>query len=144
MTQAVRKPHDSPAESAGEVMQVSFKERIAGRRRRCRHALMIGSARAIRCARWMFSSMRWNCAASGLMVDPAATGRPAHHPSPMLKVYIYGYLNRVQSSRRLEHEIAADRPAIVLNPCTKYPCSARILATPRYSLSRYAEPYCHG
>ena len=28
-------------------------------------------------------------------VDPAATGRPAYHPSPMLKLYIYGYLNRV-------------------------------------------------
>src|SRR5476651_954620 len=37
-------------------------------------------------------------------VDPAATGQPAYHPSPMLKLYIYGYLNRVQSSRRLERE----------------------------------------
>src|SRR3989475_7319977 len=37
-------------------------------------------------------------------VDPAATGRPAYHPSPMLKLYIYGYLNRVHSSRRLERE----------------------------------------
>src|SRR6476620_10953423 len=37
-------------------------------------------------------------------VDPGATGRPAYHPSPMLKLYIYGYLNRVQSSRRLERE----------------------------------------
>src|SRR5436190_11463724 len=37
-------------------------------------------------------------------VDPAATGRPGDHPSPMLKLYIYGYLNRVQSSRRLERE----------------------------------------
>jgi transposase len=37
-------------------------------------------------------------------VDPAAKGRPAYHPSPMLKLYIYGYLNRVQSSRRLERE----------------------------------------
>src|SRR5467141_2812902 len=37
-------------------------------------------------------------------VDPAATGRPAYHPSPTLKLYIYGYLNRVQSSRRLERE----------------------------------------
>jgi transposase len=37
-------------------------------------------------------------------VDPAATGRPAYHPSPMLKLYIYGYLNRVQSSWRLERE----------------------------------------
>src|SRR5512133_455627 len=37
-------------------------------------------------------------------VDPATTGRPGYHPSPMLKLYIYGYLNRVQSSRRLERE----------------------------------------
>jgi len=37
-------------------------------------------------------------------VDPAATGRPSSHPSELLKLYIYGYLNRVQSSRRLEHE----------------------------------------
>ena len=37
-------------------------------------------------------------------VDPEATGRPAYHPSVLLKIYIYGYLNRVQSSRRLEHE----------------------------------------
>jgi transposase len=35
---------------------------------------------------------------------PAATGRPAYHPSVLLKIYIYGYLNRVQSSRRLERE----------------------------------------
>src|ERR1700720_2726506 len=35
-------------------------------------------------------------------VDPAATGRPAYHPSALLKLYVYGYLNRVQSSRRLE------------------------------------------
>lgn len=37
-------------------------------------------------------------------VEPAATGRPAFHPSVLLKLYIYGYLNRVQSSRRLERE----------------------------------------
>jgi transposase len=37
-------------------------------------------------------------------VKPAATGRPAYHPSVLLKLYIYGYLNRVQSSRRLERE----------------------------------------
>src|SRR6476619_6709405 len=37
-------------------------------------------------------------------VDPEATGRPSYHPSPMPKLYIYGYLNRVQSSRRLERE----------------------------------------
>ena len=37
-------------------------------------------------------------------VDPKATGRLAYHPSVLLKLYIYGYLNRVQSSRRLERE----------------------------------------
>jgi transposase len=35
---------------------------------------------------------------------PADTGRPAYHPSMLLKIYIYGYLNRIQSSRRLERE----------------------------------------
>ncbi len=35
---------------------------------------------------------------------PAKTGRPAYHPAVLLKVYIYGYLNRIQSSRRLERE----------------------------------------
>ena len=37
-------------------------------------------------------------------VDPAATGRPSYHPTALLKLYIYGYLNRVHSSRRLENE----------------------------------------
>ena len=37
-------------------------------------------------------------------VEPAVTGRPAYHPATLLKIYIYGYLNRVQSSRRLERE----------------------------------------
>ncbi len=37
-------------------------------------------------------------------VAPLSTGRPSYHPSALLKLYIYGYLNRVQSSRRLERE----------------------------------------
>ena len=37
-------------------------------------------------------------------VEPAATGRPSYHPAVLLKLYIYGYLNRIQSSRRLERE----------------------------------------
>ena len=37
-------------------------------------------------------------------VEPLATSRPSYHPSILLKLYIYGYLNRVQSSRRLERE----------------------------------------
>jgi transposase len=37
-------------------------------------------------------------------VVPETTGRPAYHPATMLKIYLYGYLNRIQSSRRLERE----------------------------------------
>ena len=37
-------------------------------------------------------------------VDPSATGRPSYHPAALLKLYIYGYLNAVPSSRRLERE----------------------------------------
>src|SRR6266702_6599921 len=37
-------------------------------------------------------------------VQPLDTGRPGYHPGMMLKLYIYGYLNRVPSSRRLERE----------------------------------------
>ncbi|MGY8815967.1 MAG: IS1182 family transposase [Gammaproteobacteria bacterium] len=40
----------------------------------------------------------------GFKDQPEATGRPAYHPATLLKIYIYGYLNRVQSSRRLERE----------------------------------------
>ena len=37
-------------------------------------------------------------------MTPAETGRPAYHPVTMLKIYLYGYLKRVQSNRRLERE----------------------------------------
>lgn len=37
-------------------------------------------------------------------IEPSATGRPGYHPAALLKLYIYGYLNRIQSSRRLERE----------------------------------------
>lgn len=37
-------------------------------------------------------------------VDPSSTGRPSYHPGVLLKLYIYGYLNRISSSRRLERE----------------------------------------
>ena len=40
----------------------------------------------------------------GFKTDPADTGRPGYHPKTMLKLYVYGYLNQVQSSRRLERE----------------------------------------
>lgn len=47
-------------------------------------------------------------------VEPAATERPGYHPSPLLKLYIYGYLNRVQSSRRLEREAGRNLEVIWL------------------------------
>ena len=37
-------------------------------------------------------------------VEPESTGRPSYHPSTLLKIYIYGYFNRIQSTRRLEVE----------------------------------------
>jgi transposase len=37
-------------------------------------------------------------------VVPEATGRPSYHPATLLKVYLYGYLNRIASSQRLERE----------------------------------------
>lgn len=40
----------------------------------------------------------------GFKTEAADTGRPGYHPKTMLKLYVYGYLNRVQSSRRLERE----------------------------------------
>ncbi len=40
----------------------------------------------------------------GFEVTAAATGRPGYHPATLLKLYVYGYLNKVQSSRRLERE----------------------------------------
>src|SRR5256886_5976712 len=47
----------------------------------------------------------WDLAALGFSgMTPAATGRPAYHPSTLLKISLYGYLNRLQSSRRLERE----------------------------------------
>jgi len=47
-------------------------------------------------------------------VDPEATGRPSYHPSVLLKLYIYGYLSRVQSSRRLEREAGRNVEAMWL------------------------------
>lgn len=42
--------------------------------------------------------------ALGFCTNPADTGRPSYHPALLLKIYLYGYLNRIQSSRRLERE----------------------------------------
>jgi transposase len=50
----------------------------------------------------------------GFKVQPAETGRPSFHPSVHLKLYVYGYLNRVQSSRRLERETGRNLEVIWL------------------------------
>jgi hypothetical protein len=44
-------------------------------------------------------------------IEPEVTGRPAYHPATLLKIYVYGYLNRVQSSRRLERECQRTCPS---------------------------------
>ena len=59
-------------------------------------------------------------------VDPEATGRPSYHPSVLLKLYIYGYLNRVQSSRRLEREAARNVEVMWLTPNFRSRSATRI------------------
>jgi transposase len=60
---------------------------------------------------------------------PASTGRPFYYPAVLLKIHIYGYLNRVQSSRRLEPkcqrnvELMSDRPA-----CARHQDDCRVQA----------------
>lgn len=51
----------------------------------------------------------------GFKTEPADTGRPAYYPGLMLKLFIYGYLNRVQSSRRLEREAGRNVELMWLN-----------------------------
>jgi transposase len=53
-------------------------------------------------------------AALGFAIEPEATGRPGYHPEVMLKIYLYGYLNQVQSSRRLERQCARNLELIWL------------------------------
>ena len=47
-------------------------------------------------------------------VDPKSTGRPSYHPAILLKLYVYGYLNHVSSSRRLEREAGRNMEVIWL------------------------------
>jgi hypothetical protein len=55
---------------------------------------------------WRWSQSRLSpCASSNFRgITPAATGRPSYHPSVLLKIYVYGYINQIASSRRLERE----------------------------------------
>jgi transposase len=83
-------------------------------------------------------------------VRPEATGRPAYHPATLLKIYLYGYLNRIPSSRRLERETQRNielmwltgRLMIAQAPAFKKPSHAlplgRGLGMPKLSASRLA------
>ena len=50
-------------------------------------------------------------------ITPAITGRPSYHPWILLKLYIYGYLNRIQSSRRLERQCQRNVELMWLTGC---------------------------
>lgn len=50
----------------------------------------------------------------GFVTPPAQTGRPSYHPAMLLKIYVYGYLNRIRSSRRLEAETCRNLEVIWL------------------------------
>lgn len=52
-------------------------------------------------------------------VAPQATGLPSYHPALLLKLYIYGYLNAVQSSRRLEREAGRNVEVMWLTPAAR-------------------------
>ena len=70
-------------------------------------------------------------------VEPEATGRPAYHPATLLKIYVYGYLNRVQSSRRLERECRRNIELVWLIACASIPDAAPIgPALPAHRLGR--------
>jgi len=65
-----------------------------------------------------------------MRVQPLDVGRPGYHPRTMLKLYIYGYLNRVPSSRRLERECQR-KIEVIWNPTSRpLPISARTTAPP--------------
>jgi transposase len=50
----------------------------------------------------------------GFQISPAATGPPGYHPGLMLRIYLYGYLNQIQSSRRVERECGCNLELIWL------------------------------
>jgi hypothetical protein len=66
-------------------------------------------------------------------VEPEATGRPAYHPATLLKIYVYGYLNRVQSSRRLERECQRNIELVWLTVQGRSPAPLRAAARSRHN-----------
>jgi hypothetical protein len=96
----------SNGQGAARSLQESDEAvRIGGRRRFCRSAstTWIDEDNPVRAVDAFVDAL--DLAEMGFDgVEPAATGRPGYNPATLLKLYIYGYLNRVQSSRRLERE----------------------------------------
>jgi hypothetical protein len=75
----------------------------------------------------------------GFDVEPEATGRPGYHPATLLKIYLYGYLNQVQSSRRLERECQRSVAPLLDERVWGLPSQAALhaeQATPHRSLGR--------
>jgi len=78
-------------------------ESIASKPRYCLSAWTTSSQKTVRIVDVFIDEL--DLVALGFdSASPAATGRPSYHPSVLLKLYLYGYLNRIQSSRRLERE----------------------------------------
>src|SRR5256886_9931813 len=75
-------------------------------------------------------------------VAPEATGRPSYHPSGLLKLYIYGYLNRVQSSRRLEREAGRNVEVMWLT-CRLIPDHRRLPTSARIVGRRSSRSACN-
>ena len=66
----------------------------------------------------MCSSMNW-ISANGVLKASSQQQRegPPNHPAALLKIYIYGYLNRIQSSQRLEREAQRNESCILDQAC---------------------------
>ena len=73
-------------------------------------------------------------------VEPEATGRPAYHPRTLLKIYVYGYLNRVQSSRRLERECQRNIEPCGLNQSCARMTRRRVFTQPRSGATDFLSP----
>ncbi|WP_310678180.1 transposase, partial [Burkholderia multivorans] len=67
-------------------------------------------------------------------VTPAKTGRPAYRPAVLLKLYIYGYLNRIQSSRRLEREAQRRNIEVMNHTGDRGGCLVKVKQVPQSAL----------
>lgn len=109
----------------------------------------VGSDNVVRCIDAFVDGLDLQSAGFG-RVQAKATGRPGYHPADLLKLYIYGYLDRVRSSRRLEIEARRNIEVIWLlrrlTPDARRPTSrqSRIsdATTGRHSARCSGSPWC--